>query len=247
MQAYSIDAFANNLLEAPSFTPSSWTLDRALDWTRTRNPRTSSGAGARRRAAYEHQVDDHLALLSACDRQGVVVAVDRSARLRTGRAALRAARASAAELTIHTLEPWALLHTTPASSPAGLRALIARALMLVAWCRAYDPARAGWARATVRARTGRDTATSVYLPRGSWRAFVAWRRVVRALVALLIRIATWASRLIPLRRPAAPRPKAEEQQDAGRSRERSDRTTYRDQRATWRDVATRIEQLHFAM
>jgi hypothetical protein len=125
--------------------------------------------------------------------------------------------------------------------------LRAKALRLVAWLDANDPARARWALRQSTARALETPgATRFLLPRASWRAFWTWRRVVRQLVALLILLHGWWEVLIPLRRPSSPRPTAEETTDASKP-PRLDGTRYRAQ--SERDGRPRAlrELLHGAM
>jgi hypothetical protein len=133
--------------------------------------------------------------------QGLLVAVDRSARLRESAPARRAARPSTAILRAQLLQPWELLHAPITGRAPALYDLRRKALALVSWCRDNEPSRARWAlpQCTPRALE-KPGATRYLLPRRSWAAFFMWRRVVRQLVALLLLMWEWWERLIPARR-----------------------------------------------
>jgi hypothetical protein len=209
MKAYPDDLTAVNLYELLPETRAPWSLAERLAWTRQNNPRHTSGAGARRRSCYEHQVDEHLALLRACDQQGATYTRGRRS----------------------TLRPWELLHAPLAGRARAIEAYRAQLLPLIAWTRANHPRRVGWALPQSRPRAAAlPTATEYYLPRASWRAFLAWRRVIRRLERLLQVLHTWWGSLIPAPRSASPRPLAEEtRSEHGASGQPG--TRYRDQSA----------------
>jgi hypothetical protein len=219
----SIFTALRELLPAPSRP---WSLERRLGSLGTAN-----GPGTRRRRSYEHQLDDHLRILAATGVQGELVAVDPSGRLREAAPARRAARPSAAILHASTIYPWELLHAPVSGRAPALYDLRRKVLTRVAWCRLNQPGRIGWAlrQSTPRA-IRKPGATRYLLPRRHWRAFFAWRRVVRELVALLLLLYAWWDRLSPARR--APSASAQHEQTGGASDPRYDLgTLYRDQSA----------------
>lgn len=240
MAHYATGGRSVNVPEQLRAASSRWSLTDRLARTRAANPRTTTGAGARRRSSYEHQLDDHLALLAACTTAGAVVTVDRSARLRRSDGARRAARPSAAVLTKQTLEPCALIEEALRQRD-GLAASVARTLVqLGARCEANHPARAGWALKQSAPRTTTDPrATAFYLPRRSWRAFFVWRAWVRAVARLLLLLYALPAQVIPLRRAVAPRPKAEESRRPVEQESRAV-TTYGDHLG-WRAPAARVQ------
>lgn len=206
---YSIEAPSSNLRDLLPDVAAPWSLSERLAIARERNHQYSTGAGARRRSSYEHQLDRHLALLRAADCQGAAVRVRGAGELR----------------------PWELLHGPLAGRAPAVRVYRHRILALIAWCRENDPVRVGWAlrQSAPRARRA-ETATELYLPRRSWRAFTAWRRVVRQVGRLLAVLATWWETLIPAPRASSPRTEDEER-TRGHGRVGEAGTWYRDQPA----------------
>jgi hypothetical protein len=208
--------------------PPSHSLRRVLKTTGENNGRHTTGAGARRRSAYEHQLDDHRALLRAFDTQGVVLGVSRNARVKTSDGARLAARAAAAVLPSESIEPHALMHDAQAQPRPGVAALRWEIALRLAWTRENDPAVAGWARPQSVGRMARDPrATGFLLPRRSWTRFTSWRQVVREIARLALRLHRLLSRAIPLRRDFAPtaQPEGRSHGVAGESRPGA---TYRD-------------------
>lgn len=240
MESYPTTAPHDNPHVAPHQPSATWSLADRLARTRAGNPRTTSGAGARRRAAYEHQLDDHLALLTACATPGAIVRLDRSARLGRADAPRRAARPSAALLAKQTLEPRALIEGARGQRD-GFPASVARTIaQLIARCEAQHPARAGWALKQSTPRTVTDPhATGFYLPRRSWQSFTTWRRWVRAIARLLLLLYALLARPIPLRRDVASRALPEKPRRPVESKSRAG-TTYGDH-SGWRAAAARIQ------
>jgi hypothetical protein len=220
-------------------------LKDRLAHTREANGRHKTGAGARRRAAYEHQLDDHCEILRACETPGVVIAISRNARVKTSDAPRLAARARAAVLRTQGLEPRALLQEHQAQPRSGVDAVRWEIEWRLAWARENHPARAGWALKQSAPRAARhEGATAFYLPRRSWSAFTLWRRVVREIARLLLRLHEKLSRVIPLRRGLAPRAKPEESSHVAVAEKRAV-ATLGDQ-LSWLDVAARVEARHFS-
>lgn len=203
-----------NLAEMVPDRSAAWPLARRLAWARDENPAHATGRGSRRRSAHEHELDDHLALLDACDVQGALVTLPRRYK-RDGRRT--------------AVEPWRLLYERvdgPAPAVLAYRQQIGEC---VRWLRDNAPAVAGWGMPQ-SARRARDKApaTRYWLPRAEWAAFYAWRRVARLLASLLRALDAWWFCLIPVPRSPAPRPKAEEQGSTARPTGEAG-TRYRDQ------------------
>ena len=165
------------------FEPSTWSLPRALAWSRDGNPRYRTGSASRRRSRAEHQLDRHLALLRATCTPWLVVRLSRTC-------------------SVHA---WELVHAPIGGRSPVILAYRAKLEVLIEWCRVNHP-REGWARRQSQARARRnDYATEFNLPTRSREVFYRWRRAVRAIKRMLFVLHTWWERLCPARRSPSSR------------------------------------------
>lgn len=166
-----------------------WSLARRLAMVREKNPNAGSGAGARRRSSYEHQLDNALLLLAACEVQGATVRIP-------GR---------------QTISPFELLHAPAPTSARPLAVYRRKVNQAIRWCHDNDLHRLGWADAQSQRRAARqDGATRFYLGYRAWTPFLTFRRVVRYIARLLHTMHVWWPLLLPALRSAATSPKGEE-------------------------------------
>jgi hypothetical protein len=183
MRAYLPELTSVNLRELLPACARPWSLEDRLAIARDENQNHTTGAGSRRRSSYEHQVDRHLELLRACGAPDKLVK--------------RSLHRSAGGGTV-TLRPWELLRSNVEGHAPGLRDLRVKIERLIEWSYENHPREAGWMLSQSKGRAAREErATEYYLPRASWRAFTAWRRVQRELWALLLLLHTWFPLLIP--------------------------------------------------
>lgn len=234
-----------NLPALPEYRPLVWTLDRRLARCRANNPRTTTGRGAARRSAHEHELDELCFLAWACRTPGVLVEIGRRRNggpivRRPGQVEPRARRRALA-----TVEPYRLLHEPiegQARAARGFRALLGVALD---WWAEFGPHH-GWAERQSARRAARQAeATSWYLPRRMWPQFTVARAVARWIAAALLTLHEWWDALIP-----APRSRSEaEGRGAGArasaSPARTTETRCRDQRAEPLGAMLRRLQLTF--
>ena len=209
-----------------------WTLGRRLAWTWRGNPNHQRLGGARRRYKLEHELDEHLVLLEAFDRQGELVALPKRHKRDGSRT---------------KLEPWRLLYERVAGAAAGLLAYRQQIGECVRWLRENAPAVAGWGmRQSASRAKEKPEATRYYLPRREWIAAEAWLRVAKRLASLLRALDAWWLSLIPVPRSPALRPKAEEQGSTARATGEAG-TRYRDQSVAAVVAIAERCQLRFGM
>lgn len=209
MALYPTAAVADNLLDPLSIPTSTWSTRRRLRWTRDDNPRHGSGRGARRRSAYEHQLDELLLLVAALD--------DPSATVLVGRHRCRARRRQfitpdvpmECRCKVRQLRPWELLYSDLQGRSRVIAAYRRRMGPLAQWLRDNHP-RVGWAEPMPKRRARAVAeATGWYLRAACWSLFHAYRRVARVLVELLRTLDRWWWSLLPVPRRSAPTAKPE--------------------------------------
>jgi hypothetical protein len=189
VRLYPNDRPDSNLLEPIPLAGRRWTLRQRLAFAREENHRTSSGRGVARRTRHELQLDEGLELLAACAVQGAVVRVGTRGHIVRGKRDVR--------VGIVALSP-------EGERSAAVRAYRAKAAPLIEWLHTNGP-RAGWALPMKKKRPqGKQRTATWYLPRRSYSAFYAWRRVLRRLASLLVTLDTFWELLL-----AAPSPSPE--------------------------------------
>jgi hypothetical protein len=229
VQSYATAAPDRNILEPLVVKPTRRPLGKRLAQSKRQCKSEGRHPGRARRASYEHQFDDHQALLDATRAQGQLVTMGRDARQRKSEAARRRARVSCAIVGAHTFHPWELLHAPIHGRAPALHDLRRKALRMLWWLVENHPDRTGWAERQSRPRTRHVEGATLYnIARAQWVQFYAWRRVARAFVGLLLLLHDWWEVLIPGRRSVSPEPTAKVRRSEPES-ESDPRTRYRDQ------------------
>lgn len=229
MEDYPNAPWLHKLLVPLTFPALVWDYERRLTIARADNPNAGAGQGARRRSRYEHQLDEHLLLLSAFSTQGRLVEIGRHrCRAWRGRLVMPAGVAQC-RCRRQLVHPWEILCAAAAPSARALHDIRHKLRVALDWCKRHHP-RTGWALAQSRARAQHQaTATEYYLPRRCWGAFMGFRRVVEWIARVLLTTHAWLLSVIPAPRPASAKTKSEQKQgEHGEARD-EDRALYRDQ------------------